>query len=352
MATTSQLSPRLPADANRSPLVEPEREVVPVARARSVLDLIGNTPLLEIKRLTEGLLPPGVRIFAKLEGFNPGGSIKDRPAKSMLEVGIAEGKLKPGKVILDSTSGNTGIALAMLGAALGYPVELVMPSNVSRERKKIIEAYGAKIHFSDSMEGSDGAIIMCRELIAKNPERYFKPDQYNNEANSLAHFQTTGPEIWRQTRGQVTHFVAAIGTGGTIMGTGRFLKSKNRNIRVIAVEPDDAMHGLEGLKHMASSIVPGIYRANELDDKIRVGTEEAYDMVYALGQTEGILVGQSSGAAMIAALKVAQSIREGTVVTIFPDFGDKYLSTNLWIGWQEWSPARLDQFRAKWKKKK
>jgi cysteine synthase B len=270
----------------------------------------------------------------------------------MIEVGIAEGKLKSGKVILDSTSGNTGIALAMLGATLGYPVELVMPSNVSRERKKIIEAYGAKIHFSDSMEGSDGAIIMCRELIAKNPERYFKPDQYNNEANSLAHFQTTGPEIWRQTRGQVTHFVAAIGTGGTIMGTGRFLKSKNRNVKVIAVEPDDAMHGLEGLKHMASSIVPGIFHAHELDDKIPVGTEEAYDMVYALGQTEGILVGQSSGAAMIAALKVAQSIREGVVVTIFPDFGDKYLSTNLWIGWQEWSPARLDQFRAKWKKKK
>jgi cysteine synthase B len=342
----------LPADANRTPLAAVGREVVPVARARSVLDLIGNTPLLEIKRLTEGLLPPGVRIFAKLEGFNPGGSIKDRPAKSMLEVGIAEGKLKPGKVILDSTSGNTGIALAMLGATLGYPVELVMPSNVSRERKKIIEAYGAKIHFSDSMEGSDGAIIMCRNLIEKNPERYFKPDQYNNEANSLAHFQTTGPEIWRQTRGEVTHFVAAIGTAGTIMGTGRFLKSKNRKVRVIAVEPDDAMHGLEGLKHMASSIVPGIYHANELDDKIPVGTEEAYEMVYALGQSEGILVGQSSGAAMIAALTVAQSIREGVVVTVFPDFGDKYLSTNLWIGWQEWSPESLTRLRAKWKKKK
>ena len=238
MATTFQSSPRLPADANRAPAAAVGREVVPVARARSVLDLIGNTPLLEITRLTEGLLNPGVRIFAKLEGFNPGGSIKDRPAKSMLEVGIAEGKLKPGKVILDSTSGNTGIALAMLGATLGYPVELVMPSNVSRERKKIIEAYGAKIHFSDSMEGSDGAIIMCRQMIEKNPERYFKPDQYNNEANSLAHFQTTGPEIWRQTNGQVTHFVAAIGTGGTIMGAGRFLKSKNRNVKVIALSVD------------------------------------------------------------------------------------------------------------------
>src|SRR6202045_1927511 len=244
MATTFQSSPPLPADANRSPAAAaPEPEVVPVARARSVLDLIGNTPLLEITRLTDGLLNPGVRIFAKLEGFNPGSSIKDRAAKSMIEVGIAEGKLKPGKVILDSTSGNTGIALAMLGATLGYPVELVMPSNVSRERKKIVEAYGAKIHFSDPMEGSDGAIVMCRKLIAQNPERCFKPDQYNNEANALAHFETTGPEIWRQTRGQVTHFVAAIGTGGTVMGTGRFLKSKNPALKVIAVEPADPMHG-------------------------------------------------------------------------------------------------------------
>jgi S-sulfo-L-cysteine synthase (O-acetyl-L-serine-dependent) len=351
MATTSQSFPQLPADDKRSPAVAAGREVVPIGRARSVLDLIGNTPLLEIKRLTAGLLNPGVRIFAKLEGFNPGGSIKDRPAKSMLEVGIAEGKLKPGKVILDSTSGNTGIALAMLGATLGYPVELVMPSNVSRERKKIIEAYGAKIHFSDPMEGSDGAIVMCRELLKKNPERYFKPDQYNNEANSLAHFQTTGPEIWRQTRTEVTHFVATMGTAGTIMGTGRFLKSKNRGIKVIAVEPDDAMHGLEGLKHMASSIVPGIYHEKELDSKIAVGTEESYEMVYALGQTEGILVGQSSGAAMIAALKVAQSIREGVVVTLFPDFGDKYLSTNLWIGWQDWRPDNLEHLKAKWKKK-
>jgi S-sulfo-L-cysteine synthase (O-acetyl-L-serine-dependent) len=357
MATTSQSFPRLPADADRGASVDvhervvPIREVVPVGRAASVLDLVGNTPLLEIKRLTAGLIPAGVRIFAKLEGFNPGGSVKDRPAKKMLEIGIAQGKLKPGKVILDSTSGNTGIALAMLGATLGYPVELVMPSNVSRERKKIVEAYGAKIHFSDPMEGSDGAIVMCRKLIDQNSERYFKPDQYNNEANSLAHFETTGPEIWRQTRGEVTHFVAAIGTGGTIMGTGRFLKSKNRAIKVIAVEPDDAMHGLEGLKHMASSIVPGIYHEKELDDKIQVGTEEAYEMVYALGQTEGILVGQSSGAAMIAALKLARAIREGTIVTVFADFGDKYLSTNLWIGWQEWRPERLQQVIAKWKNK-
>ncbi len=357
MATTSQSFPRLPADANPGARdaarnrVVPLSEIVPVGRANSVLDLVGNTPLLEITRLTAGLIPASVRIFAKLEGFNPGGSVKDRPAKKMLEVGIAQGKLKPGKAILDSTSGNTGIALAMLGATMGYPVELVMPSNVSRERKKIVEAYGAKIHFSDPMEGSDGAIIMCRKMIEQDPTRYFKPDQYNNEANTLAHFETTGPEIWRQTHGAVTHFVAAIGTGGTVMGTGRFLKSQNRAIKVIAVEPDDAMHGLEGLKHMASSIVPGIYHEQELDGKIPVGTEEAYEMVYALGQTEGILVGQSSGAAMIAALRVAESIREGTIVTVFPDFGDKYLSTNLWIGWQEWRRERLQQVIAKWKKK-
>jgi cysteine synthase B len=356
MATTSQSFPRLPADAEprrppgASDRVAQLREVVPVASANGVLDLIGNTPMLEITRLTAGLIPDGVRIFAKLEGFNPGGSVKDRPAKKMLEVGIAQGKLKPGKVILDSSSGNTGIALAMLGATLGYPVELVMPSNVSRERKKIVEAYGATIHYSDPMEGSDGAIIMCRKLIEADPARYFKPDQYNNEANSLAHFETTGPEIWRQTRGQVTHFVATIGTGGTVMGTGRFLKSKNSAVKVIAVEPDDAMHGLEGLKYMAASIVPGIYHEKELDDKIQVGTEDAYEMVYALGQTEGILVGQSSGAATVAALKLARSLRQGTIVTVFPDFGDKYLSTNLWIGWQEWRRERLQQVIAKWKK--
>jgi S-sulfo-L-cysteine synthase (O-acetyl-L-serine-dependent) len=325
--------------------------VVPAERANNVLELIGNTPLLEIRRLTAGLIRPGVRIFAKLEGFNPGGSVKDRPAKKMIEVGLASGALKPGKVILDSTSGNTGIALAMVGAIIGYPVELVMASNVSRERKKIIEAYGAKPIYSDPMEGSDGAIRKCRELIAEKPERYFKPDQYNNEANSLAHFETTGPEIWRQTRGQVTHFVAGIGTGGTIMGAGRYLKSQNPDVKVVAVEPDDELHGLEGLKHMATSIVPGIYHEQELDEKISVATEEAYEMVYALGQSEGILVGQSAGAAMIAALRIARTLREGCVVTVFADFGDKYLSTNLWIGWQEWRRERLAQVISKWRKK-
>ncbi|HVN27923.1 MAG TPA: PLP-dependent cysteine synthase family protein [Candidatus Binataceae bacterium] len=334
MATRSQSSPRLRAES--------EPEYVPLQHAANVLDLIGNTPMLEITRLTEGIIPPAVRVFAKLEGFNPGGSVKDRAARSMLLRGIESGELRPGKTIIDSTSGNTGIALAMVGAALGYPVELVMASNVSRERKRIIEAYGAKIIFSDPMELSDGAIRLCRKIYAENPERYFKPDQYNNEANADAHFATTGPEIWRQTEGAVTHFLAAIGTGGTVMGTGRFLKSKNRDIEVIAVEPDDPMHGLEGLKHMASSIVPGIYRETELDRKIPIGTEDAYEMVYMLGQIEGVVVGQSSGAAMLAAMRLASTLKEGTIVTIFPDFGDKYLSTNLWIGWQQW---RQDQWQ-------
>ncbi len=340
MATTFQSSLRSPADASENP--------VPAARVASALDLIGNTPLLEITRLTAGLIRPGVRIFAKLEGFNPGGSVKDRPALAMIRTGLERGELRPGKVIIDSTSGNTGIALAMVGAVLGYPVELVMASNVSRERKKTIEAFGARPIYSDPLESSDGAIRMCRKIIAENPDRYFKPDQYNNEANARAHFETTGPEIWRQTQGRVTHFLAGIGTGGTVMGTGRYLKSRNPAIKVIAVEPDDAMHGLEGLKHMASSIVPGIYHENELDDKIPIDTEDSYEMVYALGQVEGILVGQSSGAALLAAIKVARGLKEGCVVTIFPDFGDKYLSTNLWIGWQGWGRERLPQLLKKW----
>ncbi|MGH7916080.1 MAG: PLP-dependent cysteine synthase family protein [Candidatus Binataceae bacterium] len=339
MATIYPSSQRLPADVS---------EVAPVGRAHSVLDLIGNTPLLEITRLTEGLLRPEVKIYAKLEGFNPGGSVKDRPVRKMLEVGLARGELRPGKTIIDSTSGNTGIALAMVGAALGYKVEIVMPSNVSRERKKIIEAFGAKPIYSDPLLGSDGAIVLCRKIISAESERFFKPDQYNNEANPLAHFEHTGPEIWHQTGGAITHFIAGIGTGGTMMGTGRYLKSRNPAVRIIAVEPDDAMHGLEGLKHMATSIVPGIYHEQELDGKMQISTEDAYEMVYALGQYEGILVGQSSGAAMVAALKLARTLTQGCVVTVFPDFGDKYLSTNLWIGWQEWRRERLQRLLQKW----
>jgi cysteine synthase B len=300
----------------------------------SVLDLIGDTPLLEIRKIRGGV-SPGVRLFAKLEGFNPGGSVKDRPALKMIREGLRSGDLVKGKAIIDSTSGNTGIALAMIGKVLGFPVELVVPANVSVERKRIMAAYGAKIIYSDPLSGSDGAIELCREVIERNPQKYFKPDQYFNPMNVEAHYETTGPEIYRQTGGEVTHFIAGIGTGGTIMGTGRFLKEKNPRIRIIAVEPDDALHGLEGLKHMASSIVPGIYREEALDDKVQVSTEDAYAMVYRLSQEEGLLVGQSSGAALYAALQVARRLRSGTLVIVFPDFGDKYLTTNLWVGWRE-----------------
>jgi cysteine synthase B len=303
-------------------------------KVESVLDLIGDTPLLQIRSLAGGL-SSGVRIFAKLEGFNPGGSVKDRPAWRMIQEGLRTGQLRPGKTILDSTSGNTGIALALIGRVLGYPVKLVVPGNVSVERKQILQAYGAAVTFSDPMEGSDGAIRLCREILEESPEKYFKPDQYFNPMNSQAHYETTGPEIVRQTDGRITHFIAGIGTGGTIMGTGRYLKEVNPAIRIIAVEPDDALHGLEGLKHMASSIVPGIYHEEELDEKISVSTDDAYAMVYRLSQEEGVLVGQSSGAALFATLKLARSLKAGTLVTIFPDFGDKYLSTNLWVGWRD-----------------
>src|SRR5512135_1147110 len=318
MAATSPNLPLVPA-----PLGEP-------LKVESILDLIGNTPLLEIQKISAGLSPQ-VKIYAKLEGMNPGCSVKDRPAWRMVQEGLRSGQLRPGKTILDSTSGNTVIVLAMIGSVLGYPVELVMPSNVSIERKQIIGAYGAKVTYSDPMEGSDGAIRECRKILGATPEKYFKPDQYFNPMNPQAHYENTGPEIYRQTDGAVTHFVAGIGTGGTVMGTGRYLKEVNPKIKIIAVEPDDALHGLEGLKHMASSIVPGIYHEEKLDDKIPVSTEDAYSMVYRLSQEEGVLVGQSSGAALYAAIKVARRLRSGTIVTIFPDFGDKYLTTNLWV---------------------
>ncbi len=308
------------------------------AQGLAVTDLVGNTPLVRLRRLAPDLAP-GVRLYAKLEGFNPGGSVKDRPAWNMLKRGLESGALRAGKTILDSTSGNTGIALAMMGASLGYPVHLVMPENVSTERKRVIRAYGAKPIYSSPMEGSDGAILLCREVLAKNPDVYFKPDQYFNEANPEAHYLTTGPEIWEQTGGRVTHFVASIGTGGTVMGTGRYLKEMNKHLKVIAVEPDDAFHGIEGLKHMASSIVPGVYHEERLDRKVGVSTEDAYDMVYRLAATEGLLCGQSCGAALEGAIRVARELDEGYVVVILPDWGDRYLSTNLWLGRRNESAA-------------
>jgi len=324
-----EAAPLLRAGAAVGPTERPER-------VESILDLVGNTPLIEIHRLRQDV-SPRVRIFAKLEGLNPGGSVKDRPAVWMVRDGLRTGKLRPGKTIIDSTSGNTGIAMALAGAVLGYPVELVMPGNVSTERKRIVAAYGAKVIYSDPLEGSDGAIRLCRKIIDAAPERYFKPDQYFNTVNPLAHYESTGPEIWAATGGAITHFVAGIGTGGTIMGTGRYLKERNPKIQIVAVEPDDAWHGLEGLKHMASSIVPGIYHEEEIDRKISVATDIAYETVYRLGSEEGLVVGQSSGAAMVAALQVAGEIDAGVVVLIFPDFGNRYLSTSLWVGWSDYN---------------
>jgi cysteine synthase B len=318
-----------------SAAVKPAASLDLPGRANSILDLVGHTPLVDVTAVARKL-SPRVKLYAKLEGFNPGGSVKDRAALWMIRDGLASGKLAPGKIILDSTSGNTGIALAMIGAALGYPVTLVLPDNVSRERKQMINAFGAKMVFSSGLEGSDGAIRLCRKILAETPERYFKPDQYFNPVNPLAHYESTGPEIWTATGGRITHFVAGIGTGGTIMGTGRYLKEQNPDVRVIAAEPDDALHGLEGLKHMASSIVPGVYHEEKLDAKVPVPTDAAYELVYRLGSEFGIVVGQSSGAALYAALRVARDLDEGLIVMIFCDFGDRYLSTNLWLGWSEW----------------
>lgn len=293
----------------------------------SIVDEIGNTPLL---RLTQADIPEGVSLYAKLEFFNPGGSVKDRPARRMIVEGLASGALAPGKVILDSTSGNTGIAYAMIGAALGYPVRLAMPASVTRERKAILAAYGADVVLTDPGEGSDGAILEARRILQTDPGLYFKPDQYNNPANWWAHRDTTAQEIWQQTHGQVTHFVATLGTSGTVMGTGRGLKARRAEVIVVGAEPDDAFHGIEGLKHMESSIVPGIYREDWMDAKVGVGTEEAYDATVQLARDYGILVGQSSGAAYVAACRLARGLRQGKVVTVFCDGGDKYMTTPMW----------------------
>ncbi len=296
---------------------------------RSMLELVGNTPLVRINKITEALAP-GVEVYAKLEGYNPGGSVKDRPALRMVEDAEKDGRLTKDKIILDSSSGNTGIAYAWIAAVKGYKVDLVVPSNVSEERKKILGAFGVNIIYSSPMEGSDGAIRLSWKLYAENPDKYCKLDQYNNPSNPEAHYTTTGAEVIEQTGGRVTHFVATIGTGGTIMGTGKRLKEFSEKIQIVEVEPDSALHGLEGLKHMASSIVPGIYHSDRVDKKIPAPTEASYDMAKRIAHEEGILVGQSSGAAMWAALELAKTLKEGLIVVMFPDGGDKYLSTRLW----------------------
>jgi cysteine synthase B len=295
---------------------------------QSILQRVGNTPLLRIHLLEKEF--PNITFYAKAEWFNPGGSVKDRPALRMIEEAERTGELTVEKVILDSTSGNTGIAYALIGAAKGYQVKLVMPANVNEERREIVGAFGAEVIFTPALEGSDGAIREAHRLREESPGVYFMPDQYNNPFNWRAHFDGTGPEIVHQTNGEVTHFIAGIGTSGTLMGTGRFLKRHNRSIRVIAAEPDDALHGLEGLKHMPSSIVPGIYDPSVYDEKVSVPTEAALELAHDLARTEGLLVGNSSGAALYAAREVARRTPEGVFVMIFPDGGDRYLSSGLY----------------------
>ena len=296
-------------------------------KAKSVLELVGNTPLLRL-RLFEAE-HPRLEVYAKAEWFNPGGSVKDRAALAMVEDGEARGELTRDKVLIDSTSGNTGIAYAMVGAAKGYRVKLVMPSNVTEERKQLIAAYGAEIVYSDPLEGSDGAIRLVRELIAADPARYFYPDQYSNPANPLAHYHGTALEILEQTGGRVTHFVAGLGTTGTFVGTARRLKEHDPSITTVAVMPEE-FHGLEGLKHLPSAIVPAIWTPEHADELWESPTEAAYELARGLSRSEGILAGHSSGAALWGVAKLAERVSEGVVVTIFPDSGDRYLSTGLY----------------------
>jgi cysteine synthase B len=294
----------------------------------SIVGLVGNTPLLRIRQLDKS--HPELEVYAKAEWFNPGGSVKDRAALAMIEDGERRGLLGAGETIIDSTSGNTGIAYAMLGAAKGHPVRLVMPENVSEERKQLVRSFGAEIVFSDGMEGSDGAIRLCRRMVEEEPERYFYPDQYNNPANALAHFRGTASEILAQTGGRLTHFVAGLGTTGTFTGTARRLKEHDPAIRTIAVEPDDAFHGLEGLKHLPSSIVPGIWDPSVADEVWGAPTEPSYALARRLAREEGLLVGHSCGAVLWAVHRLAERGEGGCVVTVFPDSGDRYLSAGLY----------------------
>ena len=289
---------------------------------------VGETPLLPLRRLAD--LPPGVEVYAKAEWFNPGGSVKDRPALHILRTALAEGRFAGGKRLLDSTSGNMGIAYATFGAAMGVLVTLAIPGNASPERLVILRALGAEIILTDPLEGSDGAMLTARRLAAGHPERYFYADQYNNPANWQAHYQTTGPEIVQQTSGRVTHFVAGLGTTGTLTGTGRYLRQYNPAVQLLAVQPDAPFHGLEGLKHLPTAIQPGIFDPALPDQTLAISTEVAHEMVLRLARQEGLFVGISSGAAAEAALQVAARLEQGIVVTVFPDAGYKYLSESFW----------------------
>ena len=293
---------------------------------------VGDTPLLRLRRVT-GNLPMSVRVYAKAEWFNPGGSVKDRPALNIIQTAIANGDLHPGVRLLDSTSGNMGIAYATYGAALGIPVTLTIPENASPERLTIIRALGAELVLTDPLEGTDGAIRVAQKMAVENPDLYWYANQYDNPANWRAHYRSTGPEIWTQTQGQVTHFVAGLGTSGTMMGAGTWLREMNPEVQIIAGQPDAAFHGLEGLKHMPTAIQPGIYQVDFADRTVEVSTEDAHEMVQRLAREEGMFAGISSGAAAVAALQVASELEAGLVVTVFPDAGYKYLSDKaLWGG--------------------
>ena len=304
----------------------------------SLPERIGNTPLIRLEQILRSVNPPsglpGITLLAKAEWANPGGSVKDRAAASMVADVRDRGMLTPGKTLLDATSGNTGIALAMLGAALGFPVQLAMPANVSPERKRILRAYGAHVEWTDPDLGSDGAILRAREMAGNDPDRFCYVDQYSNDANWLAHYRTTGPEIWQQTAGKVTHFIAGLGTSGTFMGTTRRLKEFNPALQAISFQPDSPFHGLEGLKHMGTSIVPAIYNPHLADRELEVETEAAYAMAKQLARDEGLLVGISAAAAVVASLKIAAEEyaagREAVIVTVLPDSAEKYLSERFW----------------------
>jgi len=310
----------------------PAAETAASARlGESVVDRIGRTPLFRLERI--GVEFPTVSFFAKAEWFNPGGSVKDRAAYSMIRDGERRGALRRGKVILDATSGNTGIAYAMIGAALGYPIKLCLPSSASDERKQILRNYGVEIVFTPGDEGTDGAIRRVREIYESDPAKYFYPDQYSNPANPGAHYSGTAPEVWEQTAGRITHFVAGLGTTGTFVGSTRRLKEFNPKIRCVSVQPDCGFHGLEGLKHLPTALVPAIYDSSLADENIEVRTEDAHLMVKRLAREEGILTGVSSGAAFWATFDLARRLPPGelaVMVTIFPDSGERYLSDRFW----------------------
>ena len=316
--------------------VAPKLAQVPASSADAPLGVrsierIGNTPLLRLERIARDF--PNIEVLGKAEWLNPGGSVKDRAASNIVAQARAAGKLGPGKTLLDSTSGNTGIAFAMIGAALGFPVTLCMPENVSVERKRIVHAYGTHVIFTDPGEGSDGAIREARELYAQHPDKYFYADQYSNDANWQAHYHGTANEIWQQSEGRVTHFVAMLGTSGTFVGTSRRLKELNPAIKCVSLQPDSPFHGIEGAKHMASAIVPKIYDPTIADEDLGIATEDAYTMTIRLAREEGLLVGISAGAAVTGCLRVAQRLRKderAVFVTILPDSGDKYLSERFW----------------------